>query len=142
MARAERLTINEWGESIYRAYGEFDDKDGPGVRYFNFFRNMVREMQPTALKPNNDFQSTVSFDGNDYFLSFRINSKKTFEADDYVPITGRMVTESLQSAIKNMVRPFWIEIQGTWSSVLFTDGKRNYQAEIVLDKKNSPRLQK
>jgi len=116
-------------------YGQFENENDPGVEYFNLFRNMVREMKPSALKPNDNFQNTVSFGGKDFFLSFGINFKKTFENDDYVPIIGKMLTESLQATMKKEVSPFWIEILGTWSTILFTDGKWNYKAEIVLDQK-------
>lgn len=135
MERIRRAPIGEWGSSMGLVYGEFRGKENPGVIYFDLFKNMVKEMQPSALKPNGDFQQTVRFDDRDYFLSFRINYKKTFDQDDYKPITRETTVKSLQWAMEKKAKPFWIEIKGTWSSILFTDGKWNYQAIIILDKK-------
>lgn len=136
MERPKRPPFGEWGPSMGLVYGEFKGRDNPGSEYFNLFKNMVAEMQPSTLKPNNDFQRTVRFNDRDYFLGFRINFKKTFDLDDYKPMVGDTILKSLRWTMEKKVEPFWIEIKGAWSDILFTDGKWNYRVEIILDKKN------
>lgn len=128
--------FGEWDPMrIGLIYGEFRGKNTPGVRYFNLFKEMILGMRiPRDLMSRNAYEFTANFMDRNYFIQFRVNEKGTNMNDDYKVITGNKAIRTLRQLMKEDIKPFWIEIQGEWSNILFKERKKKYMAQVILDK--------
>ncbi|EKD53565.1 MAG: hypothetical protein ACD_61C00012G0002 [uncultured bacterium] len=130
----ERFThIGDWRAPCGLIYGEFEDKERPGVKFFGQFKEMVRETQPSdRISPRNKAEVAVEYMGMVLYITHRINDQVSNMNDDYVFVDGREVMDQLKALVeKGKLTPFWIEIRGNWMNIMYSRGKKRYMTQIV-----------
>lgn len=132
--------IGNWNTPYGLIYGEFDHKDDPGVEFFGQFKEMVREI--STPKKVAEADCYVEYMEMILKITHRVNEAGTNMNDDYVFVDGKEVLGELQKLVETgRLKPFWIEIQGSWMNIMYSKGKKNFMTLIVaLNKKKAKEL--
>ncbi len=125
--------IGNWKTPYGLIYGEFEDKEQPGVEFFGQFKDMVREIDSLKkVKPRSQWESAVEYKGMVLHITHRINEFGSDMQDDYEVVEGDVILDSLKDLVRRgRLKPFWIEIQNNWMNILYSRGKKRYMTQIV-----------
>jgi len=130
----ERFThIGDWRAPYGLIYGEFEDKEQPGVKLFGQFKDMVGEIETLKrVESRCRTESAVEYKGMVLHITHRINERGSNMHDDYICVEGEDIIDSLKDLVqKGGLKPFWIEIYDNWMNIMYSRGKKRYMTQIA-----------
>ena len=132
--KSEHFTnIADWITPYGLIYAEFEGKDDPGVEFFRRFKDMIREV--SGHEKAEGVVCYVRYQEMILKISHRVNMRGTRSNSDYQFVPGNEVIDKLQELVEaGRLKPFWIEIQGSWMNVMYSRGKKRYMTQIVVTK--------